>query len=152
MIDEKAIIEIGEQLLTLAWAVEIAMNYLTLRKFSSKMRVTINMLNKIIAEKNLPFLQNDVPFEYISSPKWSEAVKYMKLQGPKEYLRDSLELFLSRGQGLKEKRDIQKYQKNNMIEWFTEIAELTSSKLSTFLMVGLSIDRTFYSNNPISYN
>ena len=128
------------------------MNYLTLRKFSSKMRVTINMLNKIIAEKNLPFLQNDVPFEYISSPKWSEAVKYMKLQSPKEYLRDSLELFLSRGQGLKEKRDIQKYQKNNMIEWFTEIAELTSSKLSTFLMVGLSIDRTFYSNNPISYS
>ena len=62
MIDEKAIIEIGEQLLTLAWAVEIGMNYLTLRKYSSKMRVTINMLNKIIAEKNLPFLQNDVPF------------------------------------------------------------------------------------------
>ena len=62
MIDEKAVIEIGEQLLTLALAVEIAISSLTSRKYSSKMRVTINMLNKIIAEKNLPFLQNDVPF------------------------------------------------------------------------------------------
>lgn len=60
-------------------------------------------------------------------------------------------MFLSHGKTLDKKKEIQTFQKNNIIEWLLEITEKTSQKLTSYLQFVLTIDRSFYANNPLTY-
>ena len=93
----------------------------------------------------------DIPFKFHS---YADPEGYLKerIEQPRQFLRDSLEMFLIQGKGLDKKGDIQHYQKNNLIEWFIKVSELVTSKLTTYTQFILTINRSFYANNPIEHD
>lgn len=149
IIEQKAIIDIGLQLQALTNAIDIILLSLASRKYSPNLRKTLNLLNKLLAQKNLILIQNDIPFEY-GHKRGDDSTLSDRLLRPRAFLRDPFEMFLSQGKGLDKKKDIQTYQKNNVIEWLLQVTEKVSQKMSSYLQVALTIDRTFYANNPLS--
>jgi len=150
LIEEKAIIDIGLQLQALANVIDIVLTSLASRKYSLNLKKTLNHLNKLVADKNLILMQNDIPFEYGHS-RGDESTLAERLTRPRTFLRDPYEMFLSYGKTLDKKKEIQTFQKNNIIEWLLEITEKTSQKLTSYLQFVLTIDRSFYANNPLTY-
>jgi hypothetical protein len=151
MIEERGLLDLGDSLRSLELVVDIVSVFLTQRKYSPSLGRTLGSLTKLIAEKHLLLLQNDLPFSYIRTAATSSDLKE-RMERPRYFLRDSLEAFLSQGRGLDRKQEIQTFQKNNLIEWFLELAESLSGKLTQFIELALTVDRSFYANNPIDFH
>lgn len=62
IIDERAIIRIGENLRTLALACKVIIYQINKKKSSHKLASALNALNKQITYNNLILLINDIPF------------------------------------------------------------------------------------------
>jgi hypothetical protein len=148
LIEEKTLIDIVDTLTAVNHCATILTNQLVSKRYSVTLSRALQELGRLIAEKNLLLLENDLPFEHKLSPLTPEQI-VARLEYPKLFLRDPLELFLSQSKGLSQKGDIQTIQKNNFIEWFMQAIYQLSKSISTYLQLALTIDKTFYSNNPV---
>jgi hypothetical protein len=75
----------------------------------------------------------------------------IKSEQPRLFVRDSLEYYLSEIRDTKQKISVQELQKANVLEWIKAIISKLSRKINNFTKLCLSIDKYFYSNNPLDF-
>jgi hypothetical protein len=148
MVDERAIIEIGNQFDTLRSIVDILMAQMLRRKHSQSLINCICQFNTLLLSNNLIMLDRDLPNEFRSG---RPATMELNNDEPRLYIRDPVELYITESRSVKRKSEAQLHQKNNIIEWLLDRCQSLSDKINSYIKFILSIDKYLYANNPVLF-
>lgn len=145
LLEERAIVEIGQQFETLCSVVDILMAQLLHRKHSQGLLNCLCLFNRLLLANNLLLLEHDLPAAAGPATALAPAASLARL-----YLRDPLEAYAGEG-GAGRRVAAQVMQKNNVVEWLAARCRALSEKVTGYVKFILTVDRYLYANNPVVF-
>lgn len=146
LIEERAILKIGEQMDCLEKVTRAVLLLLVRKKHSHHLLAAAAHIARLSATHQLFQLSLDLPALPRAHPHPRELPR--RLAHPRCFVRDPMELALTERPCTR--TQLQVCQKGNLVQWFLRVGDELSRGLTHFLKFVLTIDNTLYGNNPIA--